>query len=77
MPKSNTRFQSQVRECAAEIRGWLPELSERHSPMIVLAALTEHVGGALFLCQEAGACDSAKARSILKRMEELTFGKAA
>ena len=77
MPKKNVRFRNQVRQCAAELQRRLPELAARHSPLIVLAALTEHVGGALFLCQEAGACSPAQVRAIIKRVEELTFGKAA
>ena len=58
-------FQSEVRACAEEIREWLPALADRHSPLIVLAALTEHVGGGLRLCQEAGACTPADVRTVL------------
>lgn len=76
MPKANAKFQDQVRRCAAEIRVWLPDLADRHSPLIVLAALTEHVGGALFLCQEAGACSPARVRAIIKRVEDLAFTEA-
>jgi hypothetical protein len=57
------------------MRVWLPDLADRHSPLQVLAALSEHVGGALFLCQESGACSPARVREILKRVENLTFGE--
>jgi hypothetical protein len=66
-------FDCQVRACAEQIREWLPALAERHSPLIVLAALTEHVGGGLRLCQEAGACTPADVRTVLGRLEALTF----
>ena len=75
MPKANAKFQDQVRRCAAEIRVLLPELADRHSPLIVLAALSEHVGGALFLCQETGACSPERVRTILQRVEHLAFRK--
>jgi hypothetical protein len=76
MPRKRTRFQKQVRQCAAEIRVLLPELADRHSPLVVLAALTEHVGGALFLCQESGMCSPAQARAIIRRVEQLTFAES-
>jgi hypothetical protein len=66
--------QDEVRACAEEIRVFLPELAKRHTPMVVLAALSEHVGGALHLFQESGACTPAEARAVLRELEELTFG---
>jgi hypothetical protein len=73
MPQRRVGFEKQVRKCAAEVRVLLPELAERHSPLVVLAALTEHVGGGLFLCQESGACTPEEARAIIRRIEQLTF----
>jgi hypothetical protein len=67
------RFQEQVQACAEEIRTFLPALAERHSPLVVLAALSEHVGGALYLCQEAGACTTAEARALFEHLEQITF----
>ena len=73
MRDERAKFQEQVRKCAAELRGLLPKLADRHSPLVVLAALTEHVGGALLLCQESGRCTPDEARAIIRRVEELTF----
>ncbi|MGH8208186.1 MAG: hypothetical protein ACREU6_01060 [Steroidobacteraceae bacterium] len=67
------RYQDQVRKCAAEIRVLLPELAKRHTPLVVIAALTEHVGGALFLSQEAHGCSPARARAIIRRVKQLAF----
>ena len=51
------RYQAQVRLCAAEIQAALPNLAKRHAPLILVAALTEHIRGALFLTQQArGLC---------------------
>jgi len=67
------RYQAQVSQCAAEIRELLPDLASRHTPLVVIAALSEHVGGALFLSQETRACSPAQARAIIRRMKELAF----
>jgi hypothetical protein len=67
--------QDEVQKCAAEIRALLPELSERHTPLVLIAALTEHVGGALFLSQETRLCSRAKARAIIRRVKQLAFAR--
>jgi hypothetical protein len=71
--KKQARYQQQVQKCAAEIRGLLPELADRHTPLVVVAALTEHIGGALFLSQETRACSPARARGIIRRVKQLAF----
>jgi hypothetical protein len=68
------RYQAQVRMCAAEIQAVLPRLADRHTPLILVAALTEQVRGALFLTQEARACAPAQARAIIRRIEQIAFG---
>ena len=69
------RYQAQVRMCAAEIRAALPTLTNRHTPLVVIAALTEHIRGALFLTQEARACAPEKAKAIIRRMEQIAFSQ--
>jgi hypothetical protein len=69
------RYQAQVRLCAAEIRNALPRLTNQHKPLVVIAALTEHMRGALFLTRESKACAPAKAKAMIRRMEELAFTK--
>ena len=73
MKRKRARYQDQVQRCTAEIKMLLPELANRHSPLILVAALTEHVGGALFLTQEAHVCSAAKARAIIQRVKDLAF----
>ena len=60
---------------AAEIAAALPDLADRHTPLIVIAALTEHIRGALFLTQEAQACAPEKAKAIIRRMEQIAFSQ--
>jgi hypothetical protein len=68
-----TRYQAQVRLCAAEIQAALPNLAKRHTPLVLVAALTEHLRGALFLTQKARACAPAKARAMIRRMQRIAF----
>ena len=67
------RYQAQVRLCSAEIRAALPALAKRHTPLVLIAAFTEHIRGALFLAQEAHACAPEQAKAIIRRMEEIAF----
>jgi hypothetical protein len=67
------RYQAQVRLCAAEIQAALPDLAKRHTPLVLVAALTEHIRGALFLTQKARACAPAKARAMIRRMRQIAF----
>ena len=67
------RYQAQVRMCSAEIQAALPELAKRHPPLIMVAALTEHIRGALFLTREARVCTPSRARAMLQRMQRIAF----
>jgi hypothetical protein len=73
MTKQQVRHREQVQKCVAEIRALLPELADRHTPLVVVAALTEHIGGALYLSQETRACSPAWARAVIRRVTELAF----
>jgi hypothetical protein len=63
----------QIRRCSAELSDRLPRLLERHDPVVVVAALAEHVGGTLFLTQDARICSPETARAIIERLREITF----
>lgn len=76
LPMKRARYQEEVQKCAAEIRALLPELTSRHSPLVLVAALTEHVRGALLLAQQTRACKPARARAILRRVRQIAFAQA-
>jgi hypothetical protein len=69
-------YQQQVKECAAEISVALPALADRHTPLIVIAALTEQVSGALCIGREEKTCSDERARAIIERVRELAFAGA-
>jgi hypothetical protein len=70
------RYQEEVQKCAAEISALLPELASRHSPLVLVAALTEHVGSALLLAQQTRVCNPAQARAIVRRVRKIAFAQA-
>lgn len=73
MKRKRARYEDQVQRCTAEIKMMLPELANRHSPLVLIAALTEHVGGALFLTQETQVCSAEKAQAIIQRVKDIAF----
>ena len=66
----------QIRRCTAEITDKLPELSNRHTPLVLVAALTEHVGSSLFLTWDSRVCTPETARAIIQRVREIAFYSA-
>ena len=63
----------QIRRCTAELSSRIPELLNRHDPVVVVAALTEHIGGTLFLTQDARICSPETARAIVERVRHIAF----
>ena len=63
----------QIRRCAAELGARIPELLNRHEPVVVLAALTEHIGGSLYFTQDARICSPETARAIVERVRQIAF----
>jgi len=69
-------YQRQVKKCATEIAASLPDLANRHTTMIVIAALTEQVSGALAMGRAEKACSDARAKAIIERMRAIAFGES-
>lgn len=63
----------QIRRCTAELSDRIPDLLGRHDPVVVVAALTEHIGGSLFLTQDARICSPETARAIIERVRQIAF----
>ena len=71
----SAEHQQQVRECAAEIGAALPGLADRHTPLILIAALTEQVGGALRIGRHEHACSDEEAKDVIERVRELALAE--
>jgi hypothetical protein len=63
----------QIQRCNAELRQRLPGLCSKHAPLVVIAALTEHIGGSLFLTQNEELCTPEAARAVIERVRKIAF----
>ena len=68
---------ARVRQCAAEIRAQQPALADRHTPLVVVATLTEYLGGASPLSQESRSCRPGRARTIIDQVMQIAFESEA
>lgn len=64
---------NQIQRCNAELGNKLPRLCSKHKPLVVIAALTEHIGGSLFLTQHDERCTPEAARAVIERVREIAF----
>jgi hypothetical protein len=71
----SAEYQQQVKECAAEISTALPGLADRHTPLVVIAALTEQISGALAIGRQERACSDDEVRAIIERVSELALAE--
>jgi hypothetical protein len=69
-------YERQVKQCADEIAAALPGLSERHTPLMVIAALTEHVSGALCIGRIEQTCPPERAKAIIERVRALALDES-
>jgi len=63
----------EIQRCNAELRHRLPGLCSKHTPLVVIAALTEHIGGSLFLTQREELCTPEAARALIERVRQIAF----
>jgi hypothetical protein len=67
------RHQKQVRRCTAELRHFFPMLTQQHKTITVIAAIAEHLGGALYLSQQANICTPDRAREVIEQVRQIVF----
>jgi hypothetical protein len=63
----------QIRRCNAELGKRLPELCRKHTPLVLIAVLTENIGGSLFVTQQDERCTPEAARALVERVREIAF----
>jgi hypothetical protein len=76
MPNAEHKFAEDVLCCVEELNAVLPTLALRYEEMVLVAALAEHVGGALRIFMRAGLCNTEQARRVLRHLEETAFAPA-
>jgi hypothetical protein len=73
MSTAEEKFAEDVLSCVDDLNAILPRLATRYEDLVIVAALAEHVGGALRIFMSAGICSPAQARRVLTHMEDTAF----
>jgi aminoglycoside phosphotransferase (APT) family kinase protein len=75
MPTSEERFAENVLSCVDDLNAVLPRLAARYEDLVIVAALAEHVGGALRIFMHAGICSPEQARRVLSHVRDTAFAR--
>jgi hypothetical protein len=67
------KFAEDVLSCVDDLNAVLPRLAARYQDLVIVAALAEHVGGALRIFMRAGICTPDQARRVLAHVHETAF----
>ncbi len=62
-------FRKGMLECMEDLNGLLPGLSLRYDPPVIIEAMAEHVGSALWALRHKNLCDMRQARLALEHLE--------
>jgi hypothetical protein len=75
MPNANAeeKFAEDVLNCVEDLNAVLPAFVARYDELVIVAALAEHVGGALRIFMRSGLCSTDQARRVLRHLEETAF----
>ena len=73
MSTDDSKFHENVSACAAALNKHLPQLAARPTGLVLMAAMAEHVGGALQILMSSGQCTPEQARTLLAELETLVF----
>lgn len=77
MSTAEEQFAEDVLACVDDLNEVLPRLAARYDDLVIIAALAEHVGGALCIFMRAGICSADQARRVLAHMEDTAFARYA
>jgi hypothetical protein len=69
------RFAEDVLSCVDDLNRVLPRLASRYEDLVIIAALAEHVGGALRIFIQAGICSPEQAQRVLEHVEDTAFAR--
>jgi aminoglycoside phosphotransferase (APT) family kinase protein len=76
MPTTEERFAEDVLSCVDDLNAVLPRLAARYEDLVIIAALAEHVGGALRIFMHAGICSPEQARRVLAHVQDTAFARS-
>jgi hypothetical protein len=73
MSTAEEKFAEDVLSCVDDLNTVLPRLATRYEDLVIIAALAEHVGGALRIFMHAGICSPDQARRVLEHVRDTAF----
>jgi len=73
MAQDDDRFRADVSACVRALNDHLPQLAAHHTGLVLMAAMAEHVGGALQILMQSGECPPERARALLAEIEAAVF----
>jgi hypothetical protein len=73
MSRVEEKFAEDVLSCVDDLNAVLPRLASRYEDLVIIAALAEHVGGALRIFMLAGICSPDQARRVLEHVQDTAF----
>jgi len=76
MPTVEEKFAEDVLSCVDDLNAVLPRLAARYEDLVIIAALAEHVGGALRIFMRAGICSPEQAQRVLAHVHDTAFGRS-
>jgi hypothetical protein len=69
MSSTEEKFAEDVLACIEDLNKVLPGLALKYCELVVVAALAEHVGGALRIFLQKGICGQEQAQRVLQHMK--------
>ena len=76
MPTVEEKFAEDVLSCVDDLNAVLPRLAARYDDLVIIAALAEHVGGALRIFMHAGICSPEQAHRVLAHVHDTAFARS-
>jgi hypothetical protein len=76
MSTAEEKFAEDVLCCVDDLNAVLPRLASRYEDLVIIAALAEHVGGALRIFMHAGICSPEQARRVLEHVRDTAFARS-
>ena len=73
MSSGVTDFENRVLECQKDLNRLLPGLSLRYEMPVIIGAMAEHVGAAIWALRNKKLCDTRQANLAIEHLEVAAF----
>jgi hypothetical protein len=73
MNGGSAEFRKNMLECVEDLNGLLPGLSLRYDMEVILGAMGEHVGSAIWALRHKKLCDTRQAHLAIRHLEVAAF----